>query len=744
MIRHALLCLSITLFAIACDDTSPSGDDTRSTANRDTSNGGDDVPVTPVPVEGGAYTYALDESTGALSLWTTPAARKVLPADRAPEATGSGLAMSAARRELETTQLILGPGSGDVTVSATPFAGLGAGHRLELAVARYDSGWPDALDPLESGGTLTLDGSRGTPLYITVVVPEDAPAGEHTTTLSLSLDGSTVEVPLTLYVFDFAIPAASPFATQMNINISSLVGSGSVDDAKTLLFEHRLTPKSVPWPSGFNPGITWERGDSPCAPPLWDEPDEGADYSIRHLARKYILGEGWNGVGFPTSMLFQFVDNATPRPNTFCGIDRGSHEGSDAYNAEWSEFLGALQTYLTDAGMLEKTYIYVQNEPQDAADHALAAHLCRLYKAAAPNIRIAISEEPKPEIAEDPGGACGYDIWIAHVGAYQQEYAWARQRDHGEAVWLYSLDQDPDPFFNPTRADVQGMHARIIPWVSWTLRVTGFAYYDAGRFFPNNRPGIRAIMLREGIEDYAYLFLAAGGTHPQVFETYGVDETVAGVASSLTSWSSDPDALMTLRHELGLYLEGSRETLPVLETDNDTRPRGAYHLNFQDPSGSPAADPLEVDGETWMKIGWGAWDESLGYGWSGENVGNTDITLSGYDDVAGFSEVEKSYLYDDYGRLNRFEFALANGRYAVTLGVGRPRRGYPGDPYNAVVEGQVVVDDEATSDAEPTITRTVEIDLKDGSLSLEVGGRSEATGNFAYTFVQYLSIEPIE
>ena len=29
-----------------------------------------------------------------------------------------------------------------------------------------------------------------------------------------------------------------------------------------------------------------------------------------------------------------FVDNSTPRPQTLCGIDRGDHYGTDAYNAE--------------------------------------------------------------------------------------------------------------------------------------------------------------------------------------------------------------------------------------------------------------------------------------------------------------------------------------------------------------------------------------------------------------------------
>ena len=477
---------------------------------------------------------------------------------------------------------------------------------------------------------------------------------------------------------------------------------------------------------------------------LWDEPDEGDQYSIGALSRKYILGEGWNGVGFPNAMLFQFVDNSTPRPAEFCGISRGDHYGSQAYNDEWSQFLGALEGYLDTNGMLAKAYYYVQNEPQDEEDHRLAAHLCRLIRAAAPNLRIAISEEPKPEIAEHPDGGCGYDIWIAHVRAYNQDYAHQRQRDHGELVWLYSLDHDPDPYFNPTRADAQGVHSRIIPWVSWTYRATGWAYYDAGRFFHQGNPTVRAELLREGFEDYEYLYLANGGAHPEVGADAPVDLTVASVASSLTSWTKNPDALMALRHELGLYIEGSRPDLPTLEAENDLHPRGEYYLNFQDPQGEPSEDPLVVEGKTYMKIGWGAYDEDLGYGWYGEYVDNSGIALYGYDDTTGYSEVAKSYLYDDYGRDNLFEFALENGRYEVTVAVGRPGRAYANDPHHATVEGVAVVDDEPTTEGEPQFVRTVIVELTDGSLSLEVGGRSETTGNWSYTFLAYMDIVPVD
>ncbi|MDX9722403.1 MAG: hypothetical protein RBU37_16785 [Myxococcota bacterium] len=729
---------ALLLLPSACDDGGPNSTDSDAADSVD-------VELTPVPVDAGAYTYKLSESTASLVLWTTPATHKVERHLRAPAESRSGLELAAARGEFEPAVCVLDPGHPSFSAELLPFPTLGSTQRAELSLASYQGEWPEALHPLLA--QQRVDGEAGTPsvLWLSIFVPRDASPGKHHSQLVITTDDERIELPITLTVFDFDLPQRIAFHSLLYLGISQLIpNGGGQHDVKQMLFEHRFTPSSVAWPSSFHYNITWDSDASPsrCSA-FYDEPDEGEAYSIQHLARRYYLGQGWNEVGFPQSMFFQFVDNATPRPSTFCGQSRGDHYGSAAYNQAWSAYLSALQAHLRSEGMLDRGYYYIQNEPQNEQDHALAAELCRMTRAAAPELRIAISEEPKPEIAEDPGGDCGYDIWIAHVRALQEDYALERQREHGESLWLYSLDHDPDPYFNPTRIDTQGMHARIIPWVSWRYRARGWAYYDAGRFFQDGYPGIRAELLREGFEDYEYLLLANGG-QPRPGQDEAVDASVLGVASSLGSWTKDADALMTLRFELGRYIEGSRDTLPVLEVDDDTRPRGSYAINFQDPAGEPTASPLELDGKTYLKVGWQAWSDEDGYGWSGEHVGNPSITLYGFDSGDGYSVVQRSYLYDDYGRDNIFEFALANGRYRVTVGAGRPARGYPNDPHNVKVEGQTVIDDEATSNDAPCIERSVEVELRDGKLSMEMGGRSQSTGEWAYTFLAYLLIDPID
>jgi hypothetical protein len=55
-----------------------------------------------------------------------------------------------------------------------------------------------------------------------------------------------------------------------------------------------------------------------------------------------------------------------------------------------------------------------------------------------------------------------------------------------------------------------------------------------------------------------------------------------------------------------------------------------------------------------------------------------------------------------------------------------------------------VIDDEPTTAGSPTFERTTTVDLRDGSLSVVTGGRSETTGEWSYTFLQYLDVVPVE
>lgn len=173
------------------------------------------------------------------------------------------------------------------------------------------------------------------------------------------------------------------------------------------------------------------------------------------------------------------------------------------------------------------------------------------------------------------------------------------------------------------------------------------------------------------------------------------------------------------------------------------RLRGTYYVNFQ-PLESPAS-PLVFDGKTYLQIDWktqgGAWLDYVAstppyYGWIRDSA-NQQLS-SYYSGPGNYSVIERSYVFDDYGRTNVFQFELEPGRYLVTVGVGKPNGS--SDPHNLRVEDQVLVNDEVLTNIQ---ARAIEIQLTDGRLTLTFGGKSASTGLWSYTFLAYMKVEPV-
>src|SRR5690606_13777271 len=136
----------------------------------------------------------------------------------------------------------------------------------------------------------------------------------------------------------------------------------------------------------------------------------------------------------------------------------------------------------------------------------------------------------------------------------------------------------------------------------------------------------------------------------------------------------DSSAIQHLRNQLGLRLEGKVNGCPVLEASAGPggRKRGEYYVNFQDPAGDPKDEPLVVNGKTWMKIGWTPYDAKAGFGWSGPNIGKSEIMLHRFFADGAGDVLQKSVIYDDYGNTDTLTFDVENGAYTVTVSIGWP------------------------------------------------------------------------
>ncbi len=765
------LALAAAAGALGCDG---GGAGTGGTGGAGGSGGAGGRPTCTDCTPTGDRTFALPSPPGAI-LWTTTTMDKVLREAEPPATQGDGIDVRAAKNEYEPFQVVVRASSAATArLSLTAFTGPGVIDEIELRRVGYvtisqpsDPGSipsglvPDPLDPASFGEDESVPASENQPFWITVHVPASAPAGDYTATLTIDVDGASSDIPVRLHVFDFALPEAIGFDGNWNASFQALGGSESLEkvrELKDFFFQHRLVPSSVAWPAGlnYNGGITYD-----CASGAFVEEDNPYDFS--QLGPEYIDGAGWNGAGFPSFQIMQFVDNSTPRPAEFCGVPRGSsHFGTAEYNAEWQKLLSAIEAYLVAHGWLDKGYYYVQNEPQGPEDYEVAAFLAALTKEAAPSLRIAVSEEPKVEIAESPAiGSAGYDLWWANLSEFDPSYAKVRQAA-GEEVWWYFLYGDLPPHFNPITIDHPGIESRIPFWSAYNHRIKGFAYYsvtgwgddpranprpqgtnqngDGFLLYPPSGGGlvtsIRWENLREGAEDYEYLELAAGGVIPATSDTAaGCDVTSQSAAASVTSFTHDAAAFLHLRDELGYFLSGERDGCPVLDsTPVGAHPRAAYHINFQDPAGPPTDSPLVVNGQEWLKIGWEAYDAKKGQGWSGPHIGDASIMLYQYLADAPVDELRRSIMYNDYGRTDTFNWDIENGKYQVTVSVGWQDKTY--SKHRVYVEGEPLFDSVETTPAEPYKEASLTVDITDGNITVEAGQQDE------YTMLNWMVIEP--
>ncbi len=569
--------------------------------------------------EAGGYLHRIEgASTGALSVWAAPVVEKVARTAAVP-VVSAPLRLQAARGEFEAFQLVVrAPAEQTLAVSISDFTSSGQTipasaasiHRVDYVTITElsdDFGrlgpWPDPLYPVAMGGGVLFPAGLNQPLWFTVEVPRDASPGVYEATVSVG----AATVPVELEVWGFELPEEIHLAGEWGFGWSEVVETykgtvgGSVQpcywDLVDTLYEdfadHRLTPKGVGWPAGLNyPGGV----DYDCAGGL--DPYSWGIWGFDSLAAKYLDGNGLdNGTGFPSFLVRGPASNWPPdsRPSSFCGESRGTDPpGNSAYNAKWLEYWSAVDDYvgITSDYAAKSTY-HIVNEPQTFDDYDIVAYLSQETKAAAPGVRILVSEQVEPTIYDNatyPGATI--DVWVPTISNYQVQRAHDRQVNHGEEVWWYFLYGDRPPLPNPTVMDRAGVEARIVPWLAWLERVDGLLYYsttdwspdpwsnpwlndgngDGFLFYPpkdstvafdacsaqSNRlvPSIRWELLREGMEDYEYLWLVNHGA-PVIGAINDADAVAAQFISSRTLFSRVPTDLMAARAALAALLEAS-------------------------------------------------------------------------------------------------------------------------------------------------------------------------------------------
>ena len=758
-----------------------------------------------------SYTYALSQSTGAYQFWTTLPSEHVFKDSPVPAATGSEVKVYAAQNEFEPFQIVVKPAaSGNVTVNVGSF---GSGITTELYQVKYvnlaqatdylgRTGLnPDPLWPLSNGASVAVTANENTAFWISVHVGTTVAAGDYTTNVQIG----GVTIPVRLHVFNFAIPAELHIQSQMNYSDQTILtrygvsGTGAnywmyVDKMKQYMIDHRLIPRSVLWSGGLTTNGATPYIDYNCNGTF---ADSDGIWGFVQPAERYLKGSGLmngtfatafsGGVGFSSFQAATFRNNdssADQRPDSFCGQTRSNADWYTAnnpntpYNQKWFQYMAAMQNYLQSLGYLSKAYYYLANEPQDQADYDAVAWYSKQLKAAAPNLKLMVSEEPKPEIYNQAGAKI--DIWLAHFGIhFKPEVALDRLQNHNEETWIYWLYNSYLPRFNPFTIDHPGVEGKLTGWFLWKYRLRGIAYYrfndwsmnpwtnprdnnQNGEYFmlyppsENNTniayganghrfvPSIRLELMRDSLEDYEYFYLLNGGQQPRAYEVNAADDAVNQIIGGVQAYNRDSELLYNLRRLIGLKIGGEIAAIPAIEP-RSTHPRsdglpGNYYLNFQDPAGQPTG-AVVYNGHTYTKIGNALYTAAAGYGW----YRSADVPPANfyhhYDqwfepNPPAIRPLLQSSLIDDWGRDHVFEFDLPNGAYNVTVGVG-----YRGGtrPHMITIEGTTFINNETTNNS--AIIRTKMVTVKNKKLTL-VMGQYDETGHINFLDIEAAYVPP--
>ncbi len=464
--------------------------------------------------------------------------------------------------------------------------------------------WPDALPPLDS--PLDVEAGQNQPLWILVHVPRDAPAGDYLGKVQLKAEGFSADVPLALHVWNFTLPQRNHLETAFGLssgNIFRYHNLKTEEDKRKVLdlyfqsfAEHRISP--------YDP--------TPLDPirvkflPQADPPRAELDFSAfdRAMARA-VERFHFTSFRLPVQGMGGGTFHARYEPKI-----EGFGEKTPQYQAMFSDYVGKLQRHLQAKGWLEMAYVYWFDEPAPKDYPFVTAGMERL-KRYAPGLRRMITEQPGDAFLAP------INIWCPVSHNYDHAQA-ERRRAHGARFWWYVCTGPKAPYCT-LFIDHPATDLRVWHWQAWQRNIVGTLvwqsnYWTSSAAFPDPAhpqnpyqdpmgyrsgystpkgvkgywgngdgrflypplaaavPGaagsppvlappvssIRWEMLREGVEDYEYLYLlrellaarADKLPKPKRTEYQALLDVPPAITTDMTTFTKDPAPIYAQRRRI--------------------------------------------------------------------------------------------------------------------------------------------------------------------------------------------------
>ncbi|HEV8130985.1 MAG TPA: glycoside hydrolase domain-containing protein [Acidobacteriota bacterium] len=445
--------------------------------------------------------------------------------------------------------------------------------------------WPDALAPLSDPFDMAAPFRRfvkNRAVWVDVTVPKDAGAGTYSGTISVTQNGKPVDqLTIVLKVYSFALPDETHLLMFMNVSENWFSPhydfkprSAELRALTKKYYEFLYANRMEPWFNALLQPEFEERADGSIAVQF---DDAGYEHFMNKLkTKRVILSVGpaklTKDVRFP--------------------------EFSEGFNRRVKSYLAQIVDYFRQHGWLNRLIINSPiDEPNSAQQFADTRKWAQLVHEAAPGVPFLVTKAPVSEHAEW-GTLRGYaNNFSIHGNALNEpavKKAISEEQDKGgEITWYISCDQifpQPNYFI-----DAPAMDPVMVPWITWRYGMNGILYWavnywrtanpwenpvtflsgflcsngyilngEGSLVYPGNHAkrytgqqnvdgpvsSIRFELLREGIEDYEYLWLLKS-----LGDKNFADEVVRNLVVDVSSFSRNVEELFATREKLARRIE---------------------------------------------------------------------------------------------------------------------------------------------------------------------------------------------
>jgi len=401
--------------------------------------------------------------------------------------------------------------------------------------------WPDALAPLKEPFSMQAQyavvGNR--PLWVDIAVPTGTPAGIYNGTLSVTQNGNTIQtLGVELEVYNFSLPEMTHLITYVNISKDELArfynkpsSSPEIEQLTQNYFDFLNAHRMETW------------GNDPLVPEIIVNGekievkfnDSRYDYYLNKIKTKRVILDAG-----PYSLVKKISDEPF----------------SPAFNKKVKVYLAAVDSYFRKNGWIDRLVFNSPiDEPNTKKDYEETRKWATLVHEAAPGVHFLATESPVPD-NPDWGTLRGYvNDFCVHGNSLNdpkvKQALLEEQAKGGEATWYISCDQAyPQPNYF---IDAPALDPVMVPWITARYHMNGILYWAtnfwnqtpdpwldpvtyisgfdcSGGYVLNGEgsliyPGdhtktytgqpnvdgpvssIRFELLREGIEDYEYIWM---------------------------------------------------------------------------------------------------------------------------------------------------------------------------------------------------------------------------------------------